>query len=132
MKGDGESAVGRRVVDARRVGGGCINEGWRVQLEDGTRAFVKTRAEVARGEYESEAAALRWLAEPGAVNVPRVLGVSEQVLALEWIDEGTLSTGGAEDLGRGLARMHAAGADSFGGDRPLRIGSLEIPNDPSR
>jgi fructosamine-3-kinase len=131
MKEAVESAVGRRVVDARRVGGGCINEGWRIELEDGTSAFVKTRAAVSPDEYENEAAALRWLAEPGAVNVPAVLGVSSEVLALEWIDEGRLSEDGAEKLGRGLAKLHAAGAKSFGGDRPLRIGSLEIPNDPS-
>jgi fructosamine-3-kinase len=123
--------VGLRVVGAARVGGGCINEGWRVELEDGTRAFVKTRPAVSPDEYENEAAALRWLAEPQAVNVPRVLGYSERVLALEWIDEGRLSEKGAEELGRGLASMHAAGANTFGGEKPLRIGSLEIPNDPS-
>jgi fructosamine-3-kinase len=131
MREDVESAVGRRVVEANRVGGGCINEGWRVELADGTSAFVKTRPTVSPDEYENEAAALRWLAEPGAVNVPRVLGVSERVLALEWIDEGRLGERGAEQLGRGLAELHAAGAESFGGPKPLRIRELEIPNTPS-
>jgi fructosamine-3-kinase len=125
-----ERATGRRVTDARRVGGGCINEGWRAEFDDGRVAFVKTRREVAPGEYENEAEALRWLAEPQAVAVPDVLGVSDEVLALEWIEEGSLSAGGAEDLGRGLARLHAAGADTFGGPKPLRIGRLELPNDP--
>jgi fructosamine-3-kinase len=125
-----ERATGRRVRDARRVGGGCINEGWRAELDDGRVAFVKTRQEVAPGEYETEAEALRWLAEPHAVSVPDVLGVSDEVLVLEWIDEGTLSADGAEDLGRGLARLHAAGAETFGGRKPLHIGRLELPNDP--
>ena len=131
MKEHVERAIGRRVVELRRVGGGCINEGMRAELEDGTVAFVKTRADVPPDEYETEARSLRWLAEPQAVNVPSVLGVSERILAIEWIDEGALTTTGAEQLGRGLARMHAAGADSFGGERPLRIGRLEIPNAPS-
>jgi fructosamine-3-kinase len=130
MKEAIEEATGRRVARARRVGGGCINEGWRVEFEDGGRAFVKTRPEVAPGEYEAEAAALVWLAEPGAVRVPRVLGVSPRLLALEWIDEGSLTERGAEELGRGLAAMHAAGADAFGGTQPLRIGRLTIPNEP--
>jgi fructosamine-3-kinase len=65
------------------------------------------------------------------VNVPRVLGVSDQLLALEWIEAGRLTESGAEDLGRGLAKLHAAGAKHFGGPKPLRIGSLEIPNNPS-
>lgn len=130
MKEAIERATGRRVTNARRVGGGCINEGWEVELEGGVRAFVKTRPEVAPGEYEGEAAALAWLAEPGTVRIPAVLGVGDRVLALEWIDEGSLSSAGAEELGRGLAELHAAGADAFGGPAPLRIGRIELPNDP--
>ena len=131
MKERVEGVLGRRVVDARRVGGGCINEGWRVELEGGEQAFVKTRPEAAPGEYAAEAAALEWLAEPGAVRVPRVIGVGEDLLALEWIDEGSLGDEGAEELGRGLAALHEAGGDAFGGDRPLHIGRLTIPNDPA-
>jgi fructosamine-3-kinase len=86
---------------------------------------------VSPDEYANEADALQWLAEPGAVNVPRVLGVSPSLLALEWIDEGHLSEDGAEQLGRGLAKLHAAGSDTFGGPKPLRIRELEIPSDPS-
>jgi fructosamine-3-kinase len=126
MKDAVERATGRRVVDARRVGGGCINEGWRVDFEDGERAFVKTREEAGPGEYANEAKALEWLG--AEIRVPRVLGVGEDLLALEWIDEGRLEH--AEELGRGLAAMHQAGAATFGGDAPLRIGSLEIPNEP--
>lgn len=132
-----EAATGRGVADARRVGGGCINEGYRVTFEgdrDPGRAFVKTRQDVAEGEYTGEASALRWLAEPGAVRVPEVLGVREEsprLLALEWVEEGSLSGDGAEELGRGLAAMHAAGAEHFGADGPLRLGSLTLPNDPA-
>jgi fructosamine-3-kinase len=131
MKEHVEQATGRKVIAATRAGGGCINEGWRVELDDGSTAFVKTRAQVAPDEYEDEANALRWLAEPDAVHVPAILGFDERVLAIEWIEEGSLTTEGAEQFGRGLARLHAAGADTFGGPKPLRIGKLEIPNDPS-
>jgi fructosamine-3-kinase len=31
-------------------------------------------------------------------------------------------------LGHGLARVHLAGAEAFGGEGPLRIGRLELPN----
>jgi fructosamine-3-kinase len=129
MKEEIELATGRRVVSTQPVGGGCINEGWRAELDDGRVVFVKTRSDVPPDEYANEAAALEWLAEPQAVNVPAVLGHSPRVLALEWIEEGPLSSGGAERLGRGLAAVHAAGADTFGGRRPLRIGRLELPND---
>jgi fructosamine-3-kinase len=125
MKDAIERATGRTVAHARRVGGGCINEGWRVEFEDGESAFVKTRAEAGPGEYANEAKALEWLGTE--IRVPKVLGVAPDLLALEWIEEGSLTH--AEELGRDLAAMHAAGAPEFGG-APLRIGALEIPNDP--
>jgi fructosamine-3-kinase len=103
--------------DARRVGGGDINEAWRVTLADGREAFVKTRADAAPTEYAAEAAGLRWLAEPGALPTPRVLEVGEDHLALEWIEPGRLDTVGAEEFGRGLALTHAAGAPGFGAPR---------------
>ena len=130
-------ATGRGVRSLRRVGGGDINDAYAVELEDGGRAFVKTRPDAPAGEYRAEAAALRWLGEPGAVDVPEVLGVSDDLLALEWLDEGP--RGDDADLGRGLATVHAAGADAFGAAvppadtppaAPLRVGPLALPNDP--
>jgi len=115
-----------------RVGGGDINEAFRVTLVDGADAFVKTRADAAEGEYAAEAAALEWLAEPGALSTPRVLEVDRGYLALEWIDAGRLDAAGAEELGRGLALTHAAGAPGFGGldaDEPSGFGSLRLPNE---
>jgi fructosamine-3-kinase len=100
--------------DARAVGGGHINEACRVTLANGSDAFVKTRAGADRGEYAAEAAGLRWLAEPGALRTPRVLDVADGYLALEWVQPGELDAAGAEELGRGLAATHAAGAPCFG------------------
>jgi fructosamine-3-kinase len=120
------AASGRGVRSAARVGGGDINEAYRVELDDGTRAFVKTRADARPGEYAAEAAALRWLGEPGALPVPEVVGAGDDVLVLAWIDEGR--AGDEAALGAGLAAVHAAGAPAFGGPEPLRIGPLELPN----
>jgi fructosamine-3-kinase len=119
------------------VGGGDINEAWQVRL-DGEEAFVKTRQDVGLGEYALEAAGLEWLAEPGTLQVPRVIEVADDHLALEWVEPGRLSATGSEELGRGLASIHAAGAPCFGdpgfGARlgvEACIGSLRLPNQPS-
>jgi fructosamine-3-kinase len=125
--------------DVRRVGGGDINEAFHVILSDGREAFVKTRADAQPGEYEAEAAGLRWLAEPGAVRTPRVLEVADGHLALEWVQRGHLGEAGVEELGQGLARTHTAGAPRFGdfrspdgtGAASARFGSLGLPNDPT-
>ena len=117
-----------------RVGGGDINEAYHVELADGREAFVKTRAGAGSGEYEAEAAGLRWLAEPGSVRTPAVFEVGTSYLALEWVRRGTLSEAGAEELGRGLARTHLAGAGSFGSfarAAAAGFGSLRLSNEPA-
>ena len=116
MSFDGElgAAAGSPVASRRRIAGGSINEAYAVAFEDGRRAFVKTRAGAPADEYPAEAAALAWLAEPGAVRVPGVIACSPRFLALEWIEPGALDAAGEEDLGRGLAGLHAAAAPAFG------------------
>jgi fructosamine-3-kinase len=140
------SAAGVEVTGGSRASGGSINEAWALELAGGGRAFVKTRADAAPGEYATEAAGLRWLAQAHAVALPGVLAVGEadapRFLALEWVDEGRLDAAGEEALGRGLAALHAAGAPDFGAPppgavgrpgaiAPLRIGELELSNSPA-
>jgi fructosamine-3-kinase len=117
-----------------RVGGGDINEAFRVVLVDGREAFVKSRADAAPGEYAAEAAGLAWLAEPGALRTPAVLDVGEDYLALEWVARGRLDAAGIEELGSGLAATHRAGAESFGAcgaGASSGFGSLRLPNEPT-
>jgi fructosamine-3-kinase len=119
----------------RSVGGGDINEAYRVVLADGRDAFVKTRREPVAGEYAAEAVGLAWLAEPGLLRTPTVLEQDERYLALQWIDRGRLSEVGAEELGRGLAGTHLAGAEQFGAPpgapADTGFGSLRLPNGPA-
>jgi fructosamine-3-kinase len=120
--------------DVRRVGGGDINESFHLVLADGREAFVKTRADAAGGEYVAEAADLAWLAEPGALRTPEVLEIDERYLALEWVAPGRLDAAGEEELGRGLARTHLAGAAAFGragAEGSSGFGSLRLANEPS-
>jgi fructosamine-3-kinase len=120
---------------ASTVGGGYINDAHRVVLADGREAFVKSREETISGEYSSEAAGLAWLAEPGHLRTPAVLEVDERYLALQWIEPGRLSKEGAEELGRGLALTHVAGADCFGVSggpgATAGFGSLRLSNEPA-
>src|SRR5256885_731126 len=89
---DARASAAARVI--RRVGGGDINEAYHVVLADGREAFVKTRADAARGEYAAEAAGLQWLAQARALRTPAVLELGEDHLALEWVAPGRLGTAG--------------------------------------
>ena len=105
--------------DARRVGGGDINEAWRVTLADGGAAFVKTRADAGPGEYAAEAAGLRWLAEPGALRTPRVID-ARRGLPRAGVDRARAPGRGGRRGARARAGVtHAAGAAGFG-DPPGR------------
>ena len=53
--------------------------------------------------------ALRWLAEPGALRVPEVLGVGDDVLVLDWVDEGGRGDPAAFGAGPG-GQVHAGAA----------------------
>jgi fructosamine-3-kinase len=123
--------LGGDVSSTARVGGGDINEAWRVSLAGGRDVFVKTRRNPGAGEYATEAAGLRWLGEVGRLRVPEVIAVGEEFLALEWIDAGRLDRAGEEELGRGLAGVHRAGSREFGGPEALRIGPISLSNERS-
>jgi fructosamine-3-kinase len=89
---------------------------------------VKHRPTAPPGFFTTEAAGLAWLAEAGAVRVPRVLAVDATTITLERITPGPPTERGAEDLGRGLAELHAAGAPAFGAPWPGFIGPLPMDN----
>ncbi|MBB5870943.1 fructosamine-3-kinase [Allocatelliglobosispora scoriae] len=115
------------------VPGGSICVASRLTLDGGESIFTKSmRSTAPPGFFATEAAGLRWLAEPGTVAVAEVLLVTDELLALEWIEPGEPSAGAAEEFGRALAALHAAGAESFGAPWPGFIGVLPMSNVPEQ
>jgi fructosamine-3-kinase len=106
--------LGSPVTAWEAVSGGDINRAYRVDLGDGRRVFVKTNSQPPPGMFESEAAGLRWLAEPGALRIPQVIAASDDYLVLEWLPPAARERDFDRALGVGLANIHAAGADHFG------------------
>jgi fructosamine-3-kinase len=112
---------------------------YRLTLADGRSAFAKVHnsnsdrneavAPDAARQFAAEATGLRWLAAAGAAPVPAVLASDESHLIIEWISEDGPSSQAAARFGRELARMHGAGADSFGAPWPGVIAGLPLPND---
>jgi fructosamine-3-kinase len=131
-----ESALGAAISAARPVSGGDINEAFAVELDDGRTVFVKTNARADPRLFPVEARGLAWLAEAGALRIPDVVAVSSGVpgapafLALEWLEPGAPSHAFDEELGRGLAALHAFGAPGFGLEHDNFIGSLSQRNTP--
>jgi fructosamine-3-kinase len=124
-------AVGAAVTAVHTVPGGDTCDAQRVDLADGRSLFVKHRAGAPTGMFAAEAAGLRWLAQPDALRVADVVGVGDDWLALEWIVQGQRTPATDELLGRGIARIHRAGAEEFGAPWPGFAGSVPVPNDPA-
>ena len=126
-----EQLLGQAVVATTPVAGGDICTATRVRLSDGGSALVKTRSGAPDGFFEAEARGLRWLSEPGAAHVAEVLAVDHDCLVLRWVEPTRPTAETATELGRQLARTHAAGATTFGAEHDGFIGSLPLPNKPS-
>lgn len=109
------------------VGGGCINEAFR--LGD---FFVKLNRASASEMFEAEASGLDALARSGALRVPRAhcWGVNDAhaYLVLEYLPLIAKSPSAEEDLGRGLAALHRTSAERFGLERDNFIGASPQPN----
>jgi fructosamine-3-kinase len=101
--------TGADVTGVRPIGGQHLWRHYRATLADRRDVFVKFSERLPPGLLRSEAAGLRWLAEPAALPVPGVIGCDEQLLVLAWVPPGPASGAAAERFGRGLARLHSAG-----------------------
>jgi fructosamine-3-kinase len=100
-------------------------------LADGRAVFAKAAPGTGQAAaFAAEANGLRWLAAASAVPVPPVLGVAEDLLVIELLPPGRPTAEAAAEFGAGLARLHAAGADTFGAPWPGFIASLPLDNTP--
>lgn len=126
-----ERALDVQLHSIHAVAGGDINEAWAVELSDGRSIFVKTNPTADATLFEAEAHGLQWLAQTRTLRVPNVIAVSgarPAFLVLENLGSGAPRRGFDEELGRGLAQLHRAGAAQFGLDRDNFIGRLPQDN----
>ena len=112
------------------VGGGSINEAYRLEGTDGARYFLKLNDAKHLPMFIAEAAGLNALAATNTIRVPRPIthGVTgkQSYLVLEFLE--LSSRGDAELLGEQLAALHRCTSDSFGFSQDNFIGTTPQPN----
>ncbi|MEU3340809.1 fructosamine kinase family protein [Streptomyces sp. NPDC006668] len=115
--GDGPGAAAARLtgraVRGERPLSGAVTE---VALDGGGPVLVKRADEP--DAVRAEAAGLRWLADAGTVRVPDVHGYEGSWLVTDLVPRGRARARTAEEFGRELAALHAAGAPAFGAPPP--------------
>jgi len=123
-----EASLGERLRSARPMGGGCIGEVYRIELEDGTPMVAKVDKE-GEAHLDREAYMLRYLRERSDLPVPEVYHGSETLLLMEFVEGSSRFSDGAErHAAELLAGLHDITADAYGHERDTLIGSLDQPN----
>ncbi len=127
--------VGSRIESVSPVGGGCINNGARLQTDTGATVFLKWNPQSPGGMFAGEAEGLEALRERNVLRVPKPLARSQveedgiSWLLLEFIASGPGSGEIDRLLGRGLALLHTPLPEaSFGWSSDNWIGSLPQAN----
>ncbi|WP_016697009.1 fructosamine kinase family protein [Actinoalloteichus spitiensis] len=138
-------------VAARPLPGGDIGAVFLVELADGRRVVAKRPVRPGAGApgedpegdrdraeraVAAEGAGLRWIADAVPGLTPGVVAAGRGWLVLDFVPPGAPSATAAEELGRRLAALHAAGAPAFGSAPPggparAVVGALDMTNEPT-
>jgi len=120
------------ILSAEAVGGGSIGRSFRA-VTGRREYFIKYHEDLPETVFVREAEGLELLRQIRSLPVPEVYycgGVPEHkgsAIVMEWI-HGEPNAETAEQLGRGLARLHLAPASQFGLSTDNYIGELPQPN----
>ncbi len=125
-----EEVMGERVVGERALGGGCVGDVRRVELEGGGVVVVK----VGEGDDEAlevEGWSLEYLRARG-VMCPRVMVGERGLLVMEWVEsDGGMGESVERDAAEMLARLHGVREERgrYGMERDTAIGGLRQRNE---
>jgi protein-ribulosamine 3-kinase len=113
------------------IGGGCINEAYRLEGADGSRYFLKLNDSQHYPMFIAEAEGLNAIAATNAIRVPSPIahGVAgkQSYLVLEYLE--LSSRGNAKLLGEQLAKLHRCSCKQFGFAQDNFIGATPQPNE---
>ena len=118
------------LLRATSVGGGDINQAFRLEGSDGSLYFLKLNAARQHAMFIAEAAGLQAIAATNTLRVPQVIthGASEGIsfLVMEHLPLGGRNN--AKLLGEQLAALHRNTADRYGFAQDNFIGTTPQPN----
>lgn len=114
--------LGAALAETRPMAGGDLSQCLRLRLQDGREAVAKTGP-----APREEARMLAAIAATGAP-APAVLAVDTTLLVLEALPDTGAGLGAEADLGRVVARLHAAAGERYGWHADYVFGSVAIEN----
>ena len=114
------------------ISGGSISQSQCITGKDGRVFFSKENDLTFLPFFEAEALALEQIRKTRTIRTPEVIGFGStevaSFLVLEFIEEGSSSSSGQQEMGTQLARLHKIEQPFFGWVRDNCIGSTPQPN----
>ncbi|MBI5660304.1 MAG: fructosamine kinase family protein [Nitrosomonadales bacterium] len=121
-----------RFTRAFPLSGGCINQAWRIEDQNGARYFVKLNDARKLPMFEAECAGLAAIAATRTVRVPQPVtcGMCREhaYLVLEFLDLSGSGSGNERLLGEQLAALHRTQAQQFGFQQGNTLGEIPQSN----
>ena len=120
------------ILNTQSVGGGCINESYRINTTTGDFFIKWNEKNRYPGMFEVEVQGLELLKKSNTIHIPRVIAQYDfentSFLILEWIESGKRIKNFGADFGEKLAKLHSHSTELFGLDQDNYIGSLPQSN----
>ncbi|MGA9531845.1 MAG: fructosamine kinase family protein [Anaerolineales bacterium] len=116
------------VIRSQPVGGGCINNGSRLETDLGHTFFLKQNNNAPPDMFQREADGLRALAVSGGPRTPVPLLIGTSYLLLEDLSPVAPAAEYWRHFGQQVATVHNQRADQFGFDEDNYLGSTPQPN----
>ncbi len=124
-----------KVLAATPLGGGSINQVFRLRTDAGEFCLKYNHATAYPGMFEAEAQGLTLLAAANAVRVPGVITTGDAgpyaFILLEYLAPGSPARDTMARLGESLADLHRHHVSKFGLDHSNYMGSLPQDNTPA-
>lgn len=114
--------------DFTTIGGGCINNGGKLNTSDGNFFLKWNDTSKFPGMFDAEVKGLNLMSTSNTLRIPKAIGASSngpyQFIVMEFIESHSKKGDYWEQLGFGLAAMHKVSSDAYGLDHDNYMGSL--------
>lgn len=116
------------IKEIQPIDGGCINQTYKVQTAHGAFFCKKNSASKFPQLFQKEKNGLELIAKENTIRVPNIINCSEtdnqQILILEWIEEGHKTNQFWKNFGKQLAALHQTTSNKFGLEENNYMGSV--------
>ncbi|HZW39691.1 MAG TPA: fructosamine kinase family protein [Ignavibacteriaceae bacterium] len=123
MKQIVENFFNKKIIRTDSLTGGCINDAYKITLENNEVYFIKYNAKLSVNMFIKEANGLKELKKSNTIKVPEVVFVEKNLIILEYIPTSNSEKNFYKTFGEQFAQLHKYTSDKYGFYEDNFIGS---------